>query len=190
MERETLSNVAQISQDTGRRISCSRLWFCRRRNTGGRKTPKASMEAGGGLNCWACLRFILPKDPVAQWEHCGQTLNPPATSFVLEGLPSRSVLLAVDMDASVNGYWQRGEMVTGLLLHLRHTRAGTAALQGGSKWVYSWLRLACPSKLAHFIQTACSLWSVKETMRITWDARLRTCFHEIFWFEANDKYFD
>lgn len=27
-------------------------------------------------------------------------------------------------------------------------------------------------------------------MWITWDSWLRTYFHEIFWFEANDKYFD
>lgn len=86
METETQSNVAQISQDIGRRISCSRLWFCCHRNTGGRKTLKAVMDAGVGLNCWACLRFILPKGPVVQWEHCGRISNPSATSFVLEGL--------------------------------------------------------------------------------------------------------
>lgn len=154
-------------------MSCSRLWFCHHRNTEGRKTPKASKEAGGAPNCWAWLRFILPKGPVIHWEHCGQTKST-CHLLCVRGTPSLSVLLAVDVDmyASVNGCQQHGEMVTGLLLPLWHTRARTAALQSESKWVCFWLHLACPGKLAHFIQTAWSLWIVKGATRITWDLGL------------------
>lgn len=57
----------------------------------------------------------------------------------VRGTPSHSELLAVDMDmyASVDGPQQPSETVTGLLLPLWHARVGTAALQSGSKWVYS-----------------------------------------------------
>lgn len=61
------------------------------------------------------------------------------------GTPRHSVLLDMDMDAdmdmdmdaSVDKHQQHGGMGTCLLLSLWHTRAGTAALQRTSAWVFS-----------------------------------------------------
>lgn len=161
------------------------LWFHCCRSTGGKKPPKASMEARRGLCCWAHLKFILLKTLVIHWGHSGQTLN-----YLPPPLCERdSMLLAgdVDMYKSVSGagstgkWWQISCFPCG--------KSGNSCFAEWIQIVCSWLCLACPSKIAHLVQASQSLWSVKGTMWITQDSRLRTCFRELFWFEANDKYF-